>query len=66
MYLKFSRLQFTIMQPKRLLGFGNVHWQQGVADLDVALNKWVDRVPEYCELKPSCVHLENLLTLLEL
>ncbi|KAJ8088280.1 Gypsy retrotransposon integrase-like protein 1 [Marasmius tenuissimus] len=62
-YLKLDRLvtkalrtMFTITRPKVLLGYGDAHWQRLVADLDMALNKWVDKIPGHLRWDP---HHEN-------
>ena len=50
-------VQYSINKSKVLLGFVGPHWeQQIVAELDSALNKWVDSVPDHrmstCPLPP--------------
>lgn len=40
------------------MGLGNKDWDQHiVAELDSALNRWLDQIPEHCELPPS-VHTD--------
>ena len=42
--------QYTINKSKLLLGFIGPHWKQRVvAELDSALNKWVDTIPPHRE-----------------
>lgn len=41
--------QYSINKSKILLGFVGQQWEQHiVSELDSALNKWVDSVPDYC------------------
>ena len=43
--------QYSINKSKILLGFVGPQWEQHiVAELDSALNKWIDTVPDHCEL----------------
>lgn len=43
-------VQYAINKSKILLGFGGEKWEQHiVAELDSALNQWVDSVPEHRE-----------------
>ena len=40
--------QYSINKSKALLGFVGQQWEQHiVAELDSALNKWVDSVPDH-------------------
>lgn len=44
-----DHLQYSINKSKALLGFVGQQWEQHiVAELDSALNKWVDSVPDHC------------------
>ena len=41
--------QYAINKSKVLFGYVGEHWEQHiVAELDSALNKWVDSVPDHC------------------
>jgi len=47
-FLTNSVLQYSINKLKVLLGFVGQQWeQQIVAELDSALNKWIDGVPDH-------------------
>ena len=51
--LSFS-FQYSINKSKILLGFVGPQWEQHiVAELDSALNKWIDTVPDHCESRPN-------------
>ena len=53
------RIQYSINKSKILLGFVGPQWEQHiVAELDSALNKWIDTVPDHLRWDP---HRENLL-----
>ena len=42
-------MQYSINKSKLSLGFVGPEWEQRiVAELDSALNKWIDTVPEHC------------------
>lgn len=42
--------QYSINKSKILLGFVGPQWEQHiVAELDSALNKWIDTVPDHCK-----------------
>ena len=42
--------KYSISRSKVLLGYVGPQWQQTiVAQLDSALNKWVDSIPDYCK-----------------
>ena len=44
------RGQYSINKSKALLGFVGQQWEQRiVAELDSALNKWIDTVPDHRE-----------------
>jgi len=46
---EFTQNQYAINKSKILLGVVGQQWeQQIVAELDSALNKWVDSVPDHC------------------
>lgn len=65
-FLKLNRILafalrtiYSINKSKALLGFVGQQWEQHiVAELDSALNKWVDSVPDYLRWDP---HREDLL-----
>ena len=41
-------MQYSINKSKALLGFVGQQWEQHiVAELDSALNKWIDSVPDH-------------------
>jgi hypothetical protein len=43
-------LQYSIKKSKASLGFVGQDWEQRmVAELDSALNKWMDSLPDHCE-----------------
>jgi hypothetical protein len=45
--------QYSINKSKVLLGFVGHQWEQNiVAELDSALNKWIDSVPDHCTFSP--------------
>ena len=45
-----ARAQYSINKSKALLGFVGQQWEQHiVAELDSALNKWIDSVPDHRE-----------------
>ena len=45
-----ARGQYSINKSKALLGFVGQQWEQRiVAELDSALNKWIDTVPDHRE-----------------
>ena len=47
-FLTNGRQQYSINKSKALLGFVGQQWEQHiVAELDSALNKWVDSVPDH-------------------
>ena len=42
--------KYSINRSKVLLGYVGPQWQQTVvAQLDSALNKWADSIPDHCE-----------------
>lgn len=44
-------VQYSINKSKVMLGFVGSQWEQHiVAELDSAMNKWVDSVPDHCKL----------------
>ena len=44
----FYSMQYSIKKSKILLGFVGQQWEQHiVAELDSALNKWIDSVPDH-------------------
>lgn len=52
--------KYSINRSKILLGYVGPQWQQTiVTQLDSALNKWVDSIPDYCE--PFSTHPDNQL-----
>ena len=47
---RFIDFQYSINKSKVLLGFIGPRWEQHiVSELDSALNKWIDAVPDHCE-----------------
>ncbi|KAF8625882.1 hypothetical protein AX15_005149 [Amanita polypyramis BW_CC] len=64
LYLKLSQLLaftlrtiYAINKSKMLLGFVGGQWEQHiVAELDSALNKWVDSVPDHLRWDPNREH----------
>ncbi|THG99013.1 hypothetical protein EW026_g3253 [Hermanssonia centrifuga] len=58
------RTIYSINKSKVLLGFVGQQWEQHiVAELDSALNKWIDSVPDhlrFSSIVPSYLPLENL------
>lgn len=49
-------LQYSINKSKALLGFVGQQWEQHiVAELDSALNRWVDSVPDHRAYLPDRV-----------
>ncbi|TFK88613.1 hypothetical protein K466DRAFT_488574 [Polyporus arcularius HHB13444] len=49
-----SRTIYTTNKSKLLFGFHGPEWKQGVvAELDSALNKWLDSVPEHLRWDPN-------------
>ncbi|GAV99360.1 hypothetical protein LENED_000811 [Lentinula edodes] len=48
------RTIYAINKSKILMGFGEVQWEQHiVAELDSALNRWVDSVPDHLRWDPN-------------
>lgn len=46
------RRQYSINKSKVLLGFIGPRWEQHiVSELDSALNKWIDAVPDHCKCR---------------
>ena len=55
-------LQYSINKSKQTLGFVGPEWEQRtVAELDSALNKWIDTIPEHRMIFPSSVCHERAL-----
>ncbi|KAL0564763.1 Gypsy retrotransposon integrase-like protein 1 [Marasmius crinis-equi] len=51
---KALRTMYVINKPKKPLGLGDTQWQQRiVAELDKALNKWVDDLPGHLKWDPT-------------
>lgn len=54
-------MQYSINKSKALLGFVGQQWEQHiVAELDSALNKWIDSVPDHRTCPPPGSHLSIL------
>jgi hypothetical protein len=55
-------IQYSINKSKVFLGFVGQQWEQHfVAELDSALNQWIDAVPEHC-MRCPCLSLDGYLT----
>ncbi len=53
--------QYSINKSKILLGFVGQQWEQHiVAELDSALNKWVDSIPDH---RTSCLYFIKIYVL---
>ena len=51
--MRWGAGQYSINKSKALLGFVGQQWEQHiVAELDSALNKWIDSVPDHRESRP--------------
>ena len=57
-------LQYSINKSKVMLGFVGPQWEQHiVAELDSALNKWIDSVPDHRKFRPGYARFLNSLSL---
>ena len=56
-------LQYSTNKSRAQLDQSDEQWEQRiVADLDSALNKWMDSLPSHRELPPAVFFLSSVLT----